>query len=129
MTLDATPDHTEFTCSTLFKSVVQAAVRAWELSGHQCQLQVHVPGQTGPLETVSVPSVHRIEIVVDTAPTDNVWDALAELALNHVWELCALVPQNTLGKAHELLREHGFELQGWWLRDNGAIGFGAVEKA
>lgn len=129
MILVTTRNHAESSSSALFQSVIQATVRAWDLAGHLCRVQVHDPERKGVLGSVHVPEARRLEVVVDSSPGDSVWDALAKLHPGESWQLCALVPQSALGRAHERLRDYGFELQGWWVQDNGEIVFGGVERA
>lgn len=69
----------------------------------------------------------RVEFVVAEDDPDA-WDVLAGIRAADSWQLCALVPLGLLGVAHERLRGHRYELQGWWVTDD-TVAFGNVEIA
>lgn len=68
-----------------------------------------------------------MEFVVEEDDAD-VWNFLTEEELPGSWNLRALVQLQFLGLAHEKLRRHGYELQGWWAGED-CIKFGGIEIA
>lgn len=111
----------------LGEQVAAAAQHAWEVHGER--LDVRSTPVNGHAHMTSLAAVHarRVEFVVEH-DDPHAWDVLAGVKAADSWQLCALVPLGLLGKAHERLREHGYELQGWWVTD-GEVAFGNVEIA
>lgn len=109
------------------QQVVAAARRAWEVNGEP--LEVHSTPVNGHAHMTSMAAgkARRIEFVVERDDPDA-WDVLAGVEAADSWQLRALVPLRLLGKAHERLRGHGYELQGWWVTDD-RVAFGNVEIA
>lgn len=107
--------------------VFAQARRAWLHHGEQPQVQTTPINGHAEMRSLAALESGRLEYVVDSDDPD-IWDALAEVEAGEQWQKCALVPLSLLGTAHERLRNHGFELQGWWMADE-RVWFGSPEIA
>lgn len=112
---------------TLTARVVAEAKRAWEVYGEPVKVSVTAVNGHARMSSLSVPRSRRVEYVVEADDAD-MWDVLGAAKRTGEWQLCALVPLALMGRAHERLCEHGFELQGWWVQDD-RVAFGGVEIA
>ena len=108
--------------------VLQAARAAWEWAGTHCYLEAQTE-HDGILGSLGVPERRRIEVVVSGTPSESVWSTLGDWRLAATWRLCALVPLAAMGQAHEHLRGFDYDLQAWWMREDGTVAFGAIEIA
>ena len=108
--------------------VVDAARRAWELHDTRCHFVSDEPKVDGILGAINLPERNHIEVFIEEA-SDRVWRALGEWPRNENWLIRVVVPLPALGSAHEALRDHGCEVQGYWMSDDGAVVFGSVEIA
>lgn len=120
-------DATRKPVSDLSERVVQAARLAWEAHGQVVTTRVSPVNGHACMASVIAEGARRLEFVVDTDDPD-IWNALADVEPLESWQFCALVRLPLLGTAHEKLRRHGFELQGWWAQEE-RIEFGSVEIA
>lgn len=107
--------------------VVAAARRAWEAHGEPLEVGRRPVNGHAHMTSLAARHARRVEFVVECDDSDA-WDVLAGVKAADSWQLCALVPLGLLGKAHERLRGHGYELQGWWVTDD-EIAFGNPEIA
>lgn len=110
------------------QAVLEAALGAWRFHGEDCRVLEVQDLAPGLFASLAAPRSRRIEIVVDHSADDGAWQVLACWPRPDDWALCALVPQELLGQAHENLRADDFELQGWWITE-GRVSFGGVEIA
>ena len=111
------------------QQVADEARRAWELTGDQVQTGSRTVNGHARMATLAAMQAKRFEYVIDGDDPD-IWTTLAHAAsaeLEH-WQRCALVPLSLMGRAHERLSPHGFQLQSWWVTD-GRVSFGNVEIA
>lgn len=109
------------------KHVLAQAQRAWMHHGEQAEVKVLPISGRAPIRSLTTLVSKRVEFVVE-ADHPEVWDTLAGIEPDPQWQKCALVPLNLLGMAHERLRSHEFQLQGWWLTD-GRVHFSSPEIA
>lgn len=109
------------------KRVAVAAQHAWEVHGECLEVRSTPVNGHAHLTSIAAARARRIEFVVEGDDPDA-WDVLAGMEAPESWQLCALVPLALLGQAHERLRDHGYELQGWWVSGD-KVAFGNVEIA
>ena len=109
-------------------TVVDAARRAWELHDTRCHFVSDEPRVDGILGAINLPDLHHVEVFIEEA-SDQVWRALGEWPRSEDWLIRVVVPLPALGGAHEALRDHGCEVQGYWMSDDGGVVFGPVELA
>lgn len=110
------------------RSALATARRAWEWHGFECSV-VETTDSPGIAGVLAVPGHRYSEVVVEQAD-DLVWEALAEWSeRSGQWRMRAIVPLPALGVAHEVLRDHDCELQGYWFDEVGRAVFGSVERA
>lgn len=118
----------------VLERVVDKALGAWRLYGHECSVERHnVLYRGGAKHVNAVPVLtieasRRVEVILDNSVDRTIWSWLAAFPCRETWQLCALVPLNRLGEAHNWLCDADFEVQGWWMH-NGSISFGRVEIA
>lgn len=104
-----------------------AARWAWEAHGEPFELRSTAISEHTMLASLAAMNAKRVEFVVEEDDPE-VWETLTRVDSTGAWQLCALVPQSLLGVAHDRLRGHFFELQGWWL-DGENVAFGNPEIA
>lgn len=97
--------------------VVAQAQRAWLHHGERPEVQTTPINGHAEMASLAALASRRVEFVVESDDPD-VWDTLEGIEADTQWQKCALVPLNLLGLAHDRLRDHGFQLQGWWLSDD-----------
>lgn len=112
---------------TVAEQVMTGAVRAWQAHGEQVEVGVRPVNGHAYMRSLVAFNARRVEYVIETDDPDT-WNLLVATKPVDNWQLCALVPLSLMGRAHEQLCGHGFELQGWWVQENG-VAFGGVEIA
>ena len=113
--------------SDLSIRVAAAARLAWESNGESVEVKVTPVNGHARMAYVVANGARHTEFVVEEDDAD-VWSFLQDEEPHESWRLRALVRLPLLGVAHEKLRTHGYELQGWWARE-GCIQFGGIETA
>lgn len=114
------------TSDTQVNQVLEEALRAWEVSGAQVEVQ---PIRVHPELTVvslRVTDLRQVEFIVEE-DVPSVWGLLRRAA-SASWHARALVPLSLVGVAHQELRRNDCSLQGWWI-DNNRAAFGGIEIA
>jgi len=112
---------------TIASRVVAEAMRAWEIHGEPVEVSVTPVNGHALMASLAAFNARRVEYVVD-ADDPHVWEILKSASSADPWQLCALVPLPLMGRAHEQLFEHGFELQAWWVQGD-RVAFGGIEIA
>lgn len=107
--------------------VVAQAQRAWLHHGESPEIQMTAVSGHAQMASLAALVSRRVEFVVESDDPD-IWDTLEGIDADTQWQKCALVPLNLLGLAHDRLRDHGFQLQGWWMSD-GQVCFSSPEIA
>lgn len=113
--------------STTVDRVVAAALLAWELNGVPVELGTTPINGHAQMPSLVAFQARRVEYVVESDDPDA-WRTLMTTKLADHWQPCALVPLSLMGKAHEHLFAHRFELQGWWIEED-RVSFGGIETA
>lgn len=108
--------------------VIEAARRAWEWQGVACHVRPSSGEFAGVVGALNLPDRRQVEVFVADV-NEEVWSAVDHWPISQGWVMRAVVPLPTIGQAHEALRDHGCEVQGYWVQDNGKVAFGSVEIA
>lgn len=107
--------------------VMDAAMAAWHATGMECSTHTISASGTSIAGVVEVESIKQVEVFASTLNSVE-WDTLIESYRAREWSCRAVVPIGLIGKAHELLRGSGMELQAWWENDHRVL-FSATEIA
>lgn len=109
-------------------NVLEAARFAWEWHGVPCYVRVNQAGSPGVVGALDLPDRRHVELFIEDEGSIT-WETVSEWVTSDQWSVRAVVPRAALGHAHEVLREHGCELQSYWLQPDGRVEFGAIEIA
>ncbi|WP_311496980.1 hypothetical protein [uncultured Mobiluncus sp.] len=116
------------TATTYANLVLEAALEAWRLNGKGVVVDSSIPGN-GIFAKLIHPDDKSIEYCVEEDVDESTWETLLSYTKPKFWTQRALVPLQSLGQAHDFLREGNFEIQGWWIGDEDNVLFGSVEVA
>lgn len=120
-------DMTSPVSDTSGARALEAAQWAWEVHGEPLEVRSTPINGHAHIASLAAMNAKRVEFVVQEDDPD-VWEALTHVNSTDAWQLCALVPLSLLGVAHDRLRGHRFELQGWW-HDGDRVAFSNPEIA